>query len=251
MPDQGHTELPTPAASRREQISARPRRLNALGRFINWQSYLEIGVQAGRTFVEVDCPRKVGVDPRFKFDISNRPPTEVFYVMTSDQYFSSPELTETFDVVFLDGLHTYQQTLADLRNALERTHANSLILIDDTLPTDPFAALPSVLEAKMWRKQYANNPDSSDWQGDVFKVVVYIHDNLPGLSYASFNSGGNPQTVVWRSPRTNVVPFTHDPSEIAHLDFFWLMNHLQVLNLAPEPAVLATVSIRLGAAQEG
>jgi hypothetical protein len=238
------TDVTMEAAVKEPNLPARPRRLNAMGQMIGWRSYLEVGVADGRTFVEIKCPRKVGVDPKFLFDTTARPSTEVFHTMTSDSYFSDPALYEVFDLVYLDGLHTYPQTLADLRNALDRTAAGSIILIDDVLPSDPFSAIPDLGKSRLFRRQYGNNPTSRAWHGDVYKVIVYIHDYLPDLSYATFNTGGNPQTVVWREPRASAVTYTLSRNEIDRLDFFWLMEHLQVLNPRPEGEVLARVRAR-------
>lgn len=67
--------------------------------------------------------------------------------MESDTYFSSLAPEVTFDIVFLDGLHTFEQTKADLFNALRHV-PRGVILIDDTVPEDETAALHDLDEAR-------------------------------------------------------------------------------------------------------
>lgn len=161
--------------------------------------------------------------------------------MTSDDYFAGPGLNERFDLIYLDGLHTFEQTLADLHAALERSHERSIILIDDTVPNDVFSAMPDQQKAYEYRAKFGSD-QSNAWHGDVYKVVIHIHDFMPELSYMTFISGGNPQTLVWREPRTAVQPLCGDSAQIAGLDFFWLQEHFQVMNAALEPAVIARIT---------
>jgi predicted O-linked N-acetylglucosamine transferase (SPINDLY family) len=222
-----------------DATTARPRRLTALGAIVGCQSYLEIGVDQGNSFFALDFPRKVAVDPVFKFDITQRSaPGETFHALTSDAYFAGPGQEECFDLIYLDGLHTYAQTLADLEAALAHSHAGSLILIDDTVPSDVFSTVPDMATAFQYRARFGNNPRDGNWHGDVYKVVIHIHDQMPELSYLTFISGGNPQTVVWKEARADVRPFCDDPARIAWLDFFWLQAHYAVLRAAPESEVI-------------
>lgn len=89
---------------------------------VNAQSYLDIGVSKGQNFLSMECAKKVAVDPKFRFgwqDVANSDHTANFYQITSDEFFSSESIVkEKFDVIFLDGLHTAEQTLRDFINAL-------------------------------------------------------------------------------------------------------------------------------------
>src|SRR5437867_1023406 len=82
-------------------------------------SYLEIGVNRGETFRTVEAARKVGVDPNFLFDTAAEavPRRVTFHPVSSDRYFAGPHGGDRFNVIFLDGLHTFEQTLRDLLNA--------------------------------------------------------------------------------------------------------------------------------------
>ena len=88
------------------------------------RSYLEIGVKDGDCFHAVEAPTRVAVDPHFAF----RPPlgtrlrsvlgarTGTFYFQTTsdDFYRRAAHRFAPFDVVFVDGLHTYEQSYRDV-----------------------------------------------------------------------------------------------------------------------------------------
>ena len=91
--------------------------------------YLEVGVYSAETFGAVRAAEKVAVDPAFRFDIgaaAAADPTARFHPVPSDDYFLRRLAPgEVFDVVFLDGLHTFEQTLRDLMNTLACTRPDS------------------------------------------------------------------------------------------------------------------------------
>ena len=70
---------------------------------------------------------------------------ETYHPITSDQY-RMPLLGDErpFDLIFLDGLHTYSQTLRDFRASQALAHSRTVWLIDDTVPSDPIAADPDL-----------------------------------------------------------------------------------------------------------
>lgn len=248
---QENTSQRTAASKEGGESSARPRRINSLVQRLGYSSYLEVGVARGETFFAVaGCSRKVAVDPRFQFDrpqMAQGDDSERFYQMTSDAYFAGPGSDQVFDFVYLDGLHTWAQTLTDLLNSLARTRQDSLILIDDTVPCDPFSAIPDQGRALRSRAKYGNGSRKLAWHGDVFRVVLYIHDYLPHLSYATIVTRGNPQTLVWREHRTDVAPLTRHATEIDSFDFYWLDEHMDVLHPDPEESVLDRVVMKIGA----
>src|SRR3954454_25397025 len=98
-------------------------------------SYLEIGVFQGVTFDQIVSPYKVAVDPNFEFDVDaarlkNRHCH--YHAMTSDQFFQTKVMQHgKFDVIFLDGLHTFEQTLRDLLNSVAYLKAGGVVVIDD------------------------------------------------------------------------------------------------------------------------
>ena len=53
--------------------------------------------------------------------------------MTSDNYFFNNK-NNLFDLIFLDGLHTYEQTIKDIFNSLKTLKKNGVIIVHDCLP---------------------------------------------------------------------------------------------------------------------
>ena len=91
--------------------------------------YLEIGIQQGINFDAINVPYKIGVEP------FPRRVQEGVLTMYSDQFFKEDNKEyDSFDLVFIDGLHTYDQTRKDLYNALDRLNENGIIVMHDALP---------------------------------------------------------------------------------------------------------------------
>jgi hypothetical protein len=117
----------------------------------------------------VNIREKFGVDPepRIKLEFPN---VKIFQE-TSDEFFSKN--SETFDLIFLDGLHTYEQTWRDLQNSFASCKSNGIIVVDDVVPSDKFSAMKDPLEAYRTREA-AGIVNTGDWSGDVFRVVLKL-----------------------------------------------------------------------------
>jgi hypothetical protein len=213
------------------------RRLKRVADHVDATSYLEIGVFNGKTFNNVSFPRQVGVDPYFGFNVDEyaRPGVE-FVRKTSDEFFTTRDRSTLFDLVFLDGLHTFKQTLRDFCNSLTCAHPRTVWLIDDVLPSDVYSSLPVAAEARGFRKKAGII--SNAWHGDVYKLLFMIHDFFPTLSFVTFSTGGNPQALVWQTPRHPFTPALGSIEAIDRLDYFDLMRRQSFLNLMPEAAAL-------------
>jgi hypothetical protein len=215
------------------------RRLNFLAEKLGAKSYLEIGVHRGRTFFHTNVAMKHAVDPKFKFDPAEFENENTrFFAMTSDDYFRNHADGRKFDLVFLDGLHVFEQTFRDFCSALTLTHDRSVIVIDDTYPSDVYSACPDLAGASL-RKEYGGT--GRGWHGDVFKMVYAIHDFFPLLSYATINTGGNPQTLVWREARKGFAPLLDSLEGVSRMTWFDLQRHLGKMNFTEEKAALKHV----------
>jgi hypothetical protein len=222
------------------------RRIKRIAQFTGARSYLEIGVASGGTFHSADLPRKVAVDPRFRFDPADYTKDGVeFFEIPSDTYFAEKAGTEQFDIIFLDGLHTFEQTYRDFIHSLKHAHDRTVWLIDDVVPSDEFSALPDRHETR--RLRHAAGVVSSAWHGDVYKVVFAIHDLHPDYSFVTANTGGNPQTIVWKaSPRQVVTPGSME--SIVRMDYAEFLRQQTVMNLRPEEDALHELFGSLGRA---
>lgn len=126
-----------------------PRRYDIINKIIikkNYTSYLEIGCFKDETFNQININKKIGVDPVSGGNLR----------MTSDQFFI--ENKDKFDLIFIDGLHVYEQVIKDIFNSIKILKENGIILIHDCLPR------------KLWYQTPTRMSDT--WNGDVWKAIV-------------------------------------------------------------------------------
>ncbi len=155
---------------------------------IKAKHYLEIGLRQGFCFIRVDAPIKTGVDPdlslfkkkkllRLKFKKNK------FYEMTSDNFFlKTPRRLRKYglDVVFIDGLHTHEQTLKDVLNCLKFLNKDGIIVLHDSNPLNEMVAYPANSRAQVMQM---NLPDfEGEWSGDVWKTIPYLRSTRNDLN---------------------------------------------------------------------
>ena len=93
------------------------------------EKYLEIGIQHGLNFDAINVIDKTGVEPFPKRIQEN------VLTMFSNQFFESKKNTGAkYDLIFIDGLHTEEQTWEDLKNSLDFLSENGIIVMHDALP---------------------------------------------------------------------------------------------------------------------
>ena len=169
--------------------------LNALIKKKDVQNYLEIGVNRGKClFNIVGTKKRFGVDPFFNFSLWKKvracilnPHTlkNDYFEVTSDTFFEeNAALLEAniLDLAFIDGLHTYGQSLKDTLNTLKYLDNNGVIVLHDCNPLDELAAYPanSIDDA---RADLENHKDWKNiWNGDVWKTIVYIRKQGIGMA---------------------------------------------------------------------
>jgi len=219
----------------RKPLNHSARRINRLARELAAQNYLEIGVSGGTTLFAVDVPNKSAVDPIFRFSVpeaSQKYGNISFNETTSDLFFSSLPPRVKYDLVFVDGLHTFEQTYRDICNVLLHAHDRTVLLIDDVKPNDVFSALRDVNMAQKRRRQ--NGGTGNDWHGDVFKVLFALHDFHPGLNYRTIVGTGNPQALVWRSNLGWRKPLFDSLEVISRVTYFDMLDHIDILRECSE-----------------
>lgn len=116
-------------------------------------NFLEIGSAGNNLFncIPLKKINKIGVDPE----------SGGTHRMTSDDFFKINK--KKFDVIFIDGLHSYEQCQRDVINSLKFLKKNGIIFMHDMMPLDKFAA-------SYPRDFLAVNA----WNGDVWKVGVEL-----------------------------------------------------------------------------
>jgi hypothetical protein len=130
--------------------------------------YLEIGVQKGRSLDLAQCTA-IGVDPHPR---TSAKPNQTIYPCTSDEFFAR-DLKFKPDLVFIDGLHLFEQVLMDFINCERICHPDSVIVMDDIFPAHPAQALRERRTQK--------------WAGDVWKVYEILKEYRPDLSLTALD----------------------------------------------------------------
>ena len=221
----------------------RPDVMNSLLSVFRDPDYLEIGVNAGQTFLEINAATRTAVDPAFAFDTKpHATASTVFYEVTSDEFFGSINAGRRYDVVYLDGLHTFDQTTRDLVNALSLLKPSGIIAIDDVLPNSFHASLPDLHLAAKVRESLM--PDSQDysWMGDVYKLVYFVRDYVPQYSYATI-ADNHGQLVMWREPR---MIYAAQPIEnIARAGFETVIERRSDFHISPMSEIMERLAKRL------
>ncbi len=209
--------------------------------------YLEIGVCEGRTFDRVQAAVRVAVDPEFRFDHESRDePGTTYHQVTSDEYFGrlvDPE--QQFDVIFLDGLHTVEQTLRDLLNALPHLQPQGVIVVDDVRPPTELAAIRDRQEFFEVRGA-AGRDDEKAWMGDVYRLVWFIDTFCQQLSQRVI-ANNHGQAVVWRTRREQVTD--RRLAEVGDLPFDEIARGEDVTRPAPFGEIVRELRRDLGLAK--
>lgn len=151
--------------------------LNRLIKQHGCKSYLEIGVgDPSNNYFLIECENKECIDPIYKNDDSSYvsggvlvnalPDLEscVTYKMTSDEAFEIIPEDKKYDCIFIDGLHTEEQSGRDLLNAFKHVSENGFIVLHDTNPT------------KEWQQTETPSEQYYQWNGTVWKTVAKLRD---------------------------------------------------------------------------
>lgn len=160
-------------------------------------SYLEVGIAAGDTLLAVHAEQVLGVDPNPTLQESLVPDNVKVLTLTSDEFFQEHAEGLKFDLIYLDGLHEWKQTLRDFEHSIRHLKPGGVIVIDDVLPTDRWSADPN--PSKVLEARATGLVDHGRWYGDVFKTIMAIAE-LPrrfGLVSVGDKRGGHAQTFVW------------------------------------------------------
>jgi hypothetical protein len=137
--------------------------LGEIHRFLQPQRYLEIGIRFGHSLCLATC-EAVGVDPAPDLKVKLNPRT-IAVTETSDDFFARDN--GKFDLIFIDGMHLFENVLRDFIHAEAIANLDGLIVIDDVLPNHP-------LQANRRRQ-------TQTWTGDVWKIVPVLRTWRPDL----------------------------------------------------------------------
>ena len=133
--------------------------------------------------------------------------------MTSDDFFATESellANHGLDLVLVDGLHTYEQSLKDVLNSLKYLNDGGVIVIHDCHPSSEAAAYPVQSEAR-------NIPGwKGAGMGDVWKTIVYLRSLQPDLNVFVLNCDCGLGIVTKGTPE-NMLEYSEE--DIAHLTY--------------------------------
>ena len=217
------------------------RRLNRLAQALACRNYLEIGVSSGATFLNVNVASRTGVDPGFQFDWKDHDGKDGIHLhsCTSDCFFDSLDPSSTYDLIFVDGLHTFEQTYRDILHALRHSHPGTVIAIDDTVPCDVFSTSRNFEDCVEMRLSLTGVNDNR-WHGDTYKVVPLLSAFNNDLRLITLIDGGNPWTLIWKPP----IPIAEDGlrtmqamwavQNLGAADYLWFLGNFSLYEAVSE-----------------
>jgi hypothetical protein len=133
--------------------------INHLIEKIDAKSYLEIGVREPEgNYNKIVCENKIAVDPV--------PLGTGIIALTSDAFFKQNQ--ETFDVIFIDGLHVAEQVERDIINSLAVLNPGGYIVCHDMNPTEELM-------------QRVPIETMGAWTGDCWKAWVKLRSERKDL----------------------------------------------------------------------
>jgi len=216
--------------------------VQAIADSLNARTYLEIGIAKGYNFWFINAKIKFGVDPEPQinpplFHVIKRKvkkmlffEKEVIFKMTSDEFFLKyPSLLNKYKikVVFIDGLHTYNQSLKDVLNCLKYLDKNGIILMHDCSPTSELKGYPA---ASIEDMKKLNFPDyDGAWSGDVWKTIVNLRSLRNDLKVFVINDATGIGVITKGKPE-NMLSYSE--SEINKMTYKDLeLNRKSLLNI--------------------
>ena len=124
--------------------------------------YLEIGCDNNICFKSIPVINKIGVDPIRGGNVKE----------TSDNFFKDNK--NRFDVIFLDGLHIYEQCRKDVINSLKVLEKNGFIFLHDMTPRN-------------WAEENVPRLKDTLWTGNIWKVALEL-SKTKGIDFFVINA---------------------------------------------------------------
>jgi len=210
-----------------------------VSRVRNSQRYLEIGVSQGHLLSQIHTDIAIAVDPalQISFNVAENKKIVTLVQVPSDTFFAEYDCAALArgkpDLIFLDGMHTFEFLLRDFYNAEAIASDRTLIVLHDCMPLNAeMAERNSKRSAEIGK----NTRFPYHWTGDVWKIIPILQKYRPDL-----------RIVYVDCPPTGLVCVTNlDPSstvlKAAYFqivdEFFGLTNDLAAID-----AMYGTIAI--------
>tara|TARA_Y100001970_G_C13944142_1_gene704711 strand:- start:140 stop:817 length:678 start_codon:yes stop_codon:yes gene_type:complete len=167
-----------------------------------YDKYLEIGCDQDSNFSRIKVKNKTGVDPVSGGSLR----------MTSDAFFEKNN--EKYNCIFLDGLHTYEQTRKDIFNSIKILDSNGIIILHDCLPS------------KIWNQIVPRI--YGHWNGDVWKAIVETRTLNDVDTYTCIADHG--LGMILKRPNRNLLKLNKNNfKKLKFKDYY--NNHKSFMNL--------------------
>ena len=174
-----------------------------------YKDYLEIGCDRDENFSKIKIENKTGVDPLQGGTLR----------MTSDNFFIKNN--KNFDLIFLDGLHTYEQTIKDIDNSLKILNKDGVIIIHDCLPK------------KIWNQIVPRI--YGHWNGDVWKAIVHSRTYSSADTYTCIADHG--LGIIFKRKNRNQLDLKKNFKDLKFSDYY--ENHSEFMNLISHEELLS------------
>ena len=166
----------------------------------NYENYLEVGCDKDENFSKINIKKKIGVDPLQGGTLR----------MTSDDFFKKNK--EKFDLIFLDGLHTYEQTIKDIDNSLKVLNNQGVVIIHDCLPK------------KIWNQIVPRV--YGHWNGDVWKAIVHSRTYNYADTYTCIADHG--LGIIFKRKNRDLLELKKDFKNLKFSEYYH--NHKKFMN---------------------
>jgi hypothetical protein len=167
--------------------------------------YLEIGVSQGHLLSQIHTEVAIAVDPalQISFNVCENKTIVTFVQVPSDTFFAEYDYAALAkgkpDLIFLDGMHTFEYLLRDFYNAEAISTNRTLIVLHDCMPLN---AEMAERNAKTSAEIGKHSRFPYHWTGDVWKIIPILQAYRPDL-----------RVVYVDCPPTGLVCVTNlDPS---------------------------------------
>jgi hypothetical protein len=163
-----------------------------------YKSYLEIGCDQDLLFSKINIDKKTGVDPNSGGTIRD----------TSDNFFKNN--SDKFDIIFIDGLHEYDQVKRDINNSIKFLNNDGVIYLHDCMPE-------SFIRQAVPRS-------SNIWNGDVWKNIVESRTIKEIDTYVCFADQGI--GVILKRPNKNLLKLNiKNFNNLKFQDYYYNYNY--------------------------
>jgi len=193
---------------------------------IKAKTYIEVGVEGGITFFPIKIKRKIAIDPKSQIAHLCDNITSQFFKMTSDTFFEEHSdvcIKNGIDVAFIDGMHTYKQSLKDFNNCLQYLNNGGVIIIHDCSPTTKVSAtIPIEKAEKMdgW---------NGLWCGNVWKTIIRLRSTQNDLNIFVVNEDYGVGVITRGKPEDMLNYSINDIDNMTYKDLD--INRKEILNL--------------------